>query len=501
MDGAALDAGTVALFVCGGYLLITLVMGLVPGLRVSNSVTGYVAADRSMSFVVLYFVLGASVFSSFAFLGGPGWAYSRGAAAFYILAYGTIGMVPLYFFGPRARRLGERFGFVTQAELLSARFRSKPLSAVLALLSVGAFVPYLTLQMKGAGYILSTITDGRVSEAVGAAVTYGIVMIYVLFSGVLGVGWTNTFQGVFMMVIAWFLGLYLPYTLHGGVGPMFEGILASGQAAMLDVPGWTAGGEPWPWISFSSAVLISALGFSMWPHLFMKAFAAKSDRVLRLTVVMYPTFQIFLVPILLIGFSGVLAFPGVEPADTILPFLLTQIELSPILVGLVCAGALAASMSSGDSILHSAASIGIRDGVAQLRSRPMDDRQQRTGIRFLVVLIWAIAFYYAVFSESSLVDLLLAAYGGVAQIFPIMFAAFYWPRATGPGALAGLAGGLAVNTLFLKMPELAPAPLAGMHEGVFGLAVNIPLLVVVSLLTQPDEDEVVRPFVEARAPR
>ncbi|MCP4662090.1 MAG: sodium:solute symporter family protein, partial [bacterium] len=114
-----MESWLIGLLICVGYLLITLVMGILPALRVSASVTGFVAADRAMNFFVLYFVLGASIFSSFAFLGGPGWAYSRGAAAFYIIAYGVVGMIPLYFFGPRARRLGERFGFITQAELLA----------------------------------------------------------------------------------------------------------------------------------------------------------------------------------------------------------------------------------------------------------------------------------------------------------------------------------------------------------------------------------------------
>ena len=41
---------------------------------------------------------------------------------------------------------------------------------------------------------------------VGAAVVYMVVLFYVLKSGVLGVGWTNTFQGIFMMILAWGLG-------------------------------------------------------------------------------------------------------------------------------------------------------------------------------------------------------------------------------------------------------------------------------------------------------
>lgn len=489
-----MDSGTIALIICGLYLAVTLLMGILPSFRVSKSVAGYVAADRSMNFLVMYFVLGASVFSSFAFLGAPGWAYSRGASAFYVLAYGAIGMVPFYFFGPKTRRLGERFGFVTQAELLTYRFDSKTLSVVLSAISVGAFIPYLTIQMKGAGYILSTISDGRISEAAGAAITYGVVLIYVLWSGVLGVGWTNTFQGVFMMIIAWFLGLYLPYQLYGGVRPMFEQLAASDKADMLVVPGLTASGEPWSWAGFSSAVIVSGLGFCMWPHLFMKSYAAKSDKVLRLTVVMYPTFQLFLIPILLIGFSGILAFPGVKPADTILPFLLTQIELSPWVVGLVCAGALAASMSSGDSILHAGASIGIRDGLAKVLKRDLSDKAEQTAIRILVVALSGVAFYYAAFSESSLVDLLLAAYGGVAQIFPLVFAAFYWPRATRRGAVAALIGGLVTNVVLLKFPELRPWP--EIHEGLYGLAVNIPLLVGVSLLTPPHLEDRARALSE-----
>ena len=175
-----MDAGTIALVVCAVYLAATLVAGVAPGIKAAKSVEGFVAASRSMGPVLLYFVLGASIFSAFAFLGGPGWAYSRGAAALYILAYGALGMVPLYFFGPRARRLGERFGFVTQAELLAHRFESRALSVLLAVLSVAVFIPYLTLQMKGAGYILETLSGGRIGMAAGAGISYAVVLVYVL---------------------------------------------------------------------------------------------------------------------------------------------------------------------------------------------------------------------------------------------------------------------------------------------------------------------------------
>lgn len=491
-----MDSWVVILLVCGGYLILALGLGLWSGRTVSKSVTGYVAGDRTLGTLVLYFVLGASVFSSFAFLGAPGWAYSRGAAALYIIAYGVVGMVPFYFLGPRARRVGAELGFVTQAEMLAHRFDSRTLSVVLAVLSVVVFVPYLTLQMKGAAFLLSTISEGHVPQWLGALVAYGVVLVYVFTSGMMAIGWTNTLQGLFMMAVAWFLGLYLPFELHGGVQPMFEAIAASDLRAMLSPPGLAADGSPWTWAGYSSAVLVSAVGFSVWPHLFMRAFTARSERTLKLTVVLYPTFQLFLVPILLIGFAGVLSFPDVSPADRIVPHLLTELTLSPILVGLVCAGALAASMSSGDAILHAAASIGVRDGIKPLVSGSMTDRRQRQWIRGLVVAISAVAYYFAVVSETSIVDLLLGAYGGVAQIFPLVVATFYWPRATGTGALAGLLTGIGTNTLFLVAPTLRPVPL---HEGVYGLAVNALVFVTVSLVTAPHKRSRLVPYTPALA--
>ena len=216
-----MPAWVIVLLVTLGYLALSLAVGLLSGRRASAGTEGYVAGDRNLGFLVMYFIMGASIFSAFAFLGGPGWAYSRGAAAFYILAYGTIGLVPWYFFGPRVARLGRRFGYVTQAELFAHRFESKALSAALALIALIAFIPYLVLQIKGAGYVFNIVTEGRIPVWAGAAIAYAVVLIYVFKSGVMGVAWTNTFQGICMMVLAWGLGLYLPWKLFGGVGKMF----------------------------------------------------------------------------------------------------------------------------------------------------------------------------------------------------------------------------------------------------------------------------------------
>ena len=477
-----------------GYLLLSLAVGLASGRGSSKTTEGYVAGDRSLGFLVMYFIMGASIFSAFAFLGGPGWAYSRGAAAFYILSYGTVGLIPWYFFGPRVARLGRQRGYVTQAELFADRFKSRWLSAILALISLLAFLPYLTLQMQGAGYVFEVVTEGRVPAWLGAAIAYGVVLIYVYGSGVMGVGWTNTFQGVFMMVLAWGLGLYLPWRLYGGVGAMFEAILGRAPRAteMLAAPGLDAAGNPWTWGGYSSAIAVSAIGFSLWPHYFMKIYTARSEAVLKKTIVFYPTFQIFLIPIMFIGFAGILAHPGVTPADAILPTILMSMQLPAFVVGLFCAGVLAASMSTGDAIVHAAGSIMIRDFYRALFRPSLTDAQETQLIRIVVILIAAVAYYFAVVSEMSIVLLLLLSYGFLVQIAPVLLATFFWARATAPGVIAGLLTGVAVVVLFDRVPSLQ---WQGIQPGIFGLVANLVVLVFVSLATKPMAEEHVRDFV------
>jgi solute:Na+ symporter, SSS family len=479
--------------VCG-YLLLTLTIGLLAGRRASSGVTGYVAADRRFGLLPMYFIVGGTIFSAFAFLGGPGWAYSRGTAVLYIISYGVIGIAPWFFVAPKAARLGRRYELVTQAQLVTTRFPSRTLSALMALIAVTAFVPYIMLQMSGAGIVFSALTQGHVPFWLGAAIAYGVVTLYVLVGGASAVGWTNVFEGAVMMVVAWGLGLYLPYALYGGIGPMFEQIEAL-RPELLTLPGLSGDGSPWSWGAYSSAVLSSAIGFSMWPHLFMKAFTARSDAVLRRTVVLFPTFQLFLIPLILVGFAGVLFASSPTSPDMILPHMILETGLPVFVVGLFCAGALAASMSTGDALLHGAASIAIEDGIHPFVR--LTDRRRRIMMQVLVVAVGALAYFLAIVQERSLVWLLLSAYGLIDQLAPPVYAALYWRRATTRGALAGLtAGGLATAFFFMN-PELRPFDI---HEGILGLMVNIPVLILVSLATKAQQPERSAAFVDARAP-
>jgi SSS family solute:Na+ symporter len=473
----------VVVAVVAGYLLVNLMVGLRAGIRSTDTVAGYVAGDRDFGTLVMYFVAGATMFSAFAFLGGPGWAFSRGGAAFYILAYGVLGVAPYFAIGPWAARLGRRHGYVTQASMLAHRFQNHWVAVIAGTISVIASVPYVALQMRGAGIVFEQVTEGHVPLPLGAAIAYGVVLIYVWRSGVLGVGWTNVFQGVFMVTLAWTLGLYLPHKLYGGIGPMFEQLEAL-RPEMLTAPGLDANGDPWTPGAYSSAVLVSAIGVWMWPHLFMKAFAAKDDATIRRTVVLYPTFQLFLFPLFLVGFAGILYGSVPDNADAIMPHIVLTSGLPAVVIGLFCAGALAASMSTGDALVHGAASISLEDVYSGIRDSQLSQHDRRTVIRWLAVAVGVLGYAIALTSGRSLVGLLLLAYGAVVQLAPPVYAAFLWRRTTASGVVAGLLVGVAVTGLLIVFPEWRPYDL---HEGLIGLVANLATLVAISLATRPPD--------------
>lgn len=481
-------AGTIiVLLVVLIYLAIVMIMGIKAGLNKENSLEEFVAASRSLNGFVMYFLMGGAIFSAFAFLGGPGWAYSKGAASFYILAYCAMGLIPWLIWGPRAYRMGRRYNYVTQAQLVSDRFESKTLSAIMAVISILAFIQYIALQIKGMAYVLNVTTDGLIPFWLGALIAYSVVLVYVFTSGVRGVAWTNVLQGLLMIVMAWVLGLWLPVKFHGGVGQMFKNIAESD-------PGHLIVGTKMSWATFSSAIIVSVLGFTMWPHLFMKSYASESERTIKRTVALYPTFAIFMVPVLFIGFAGIgIVEKGtLETADQILPYMLKQLNLPSLVLGLVAAATLAAAMSSSDTITHGAASVYTLDFHKKVINPNMDDKKALFVTRIAIIVFCSAAYYIAVFGAKSLVSLLLGAYGSIVQIFPIMVAVFFWPRATKQGAILGLLTGVVIN-FYITITGIS---IYGIHAGVWGLLGNTLVLVVASLLTKPHNVDHVMKFVE-----
>jgi len=469
-----------------GYLGLALALGVWAGRRGSGGSDDFITGERSFGPVLMYFVMGAMVFSAYALLGTPQRVMAKGSDAFYALAYGSVALVPVFFFGARVRRIGARLGLVTQAEFLGERFASRRLTALMGMASLLAFVPYIVIQCKGAGVVMQQVLGWP--PLLGAALVYAVVTLYVVLGGMRGVGWTNVLQGVVMLVVVWWLGLAIPGELFGGVGPMFDRVIAE-RPEYLTLPGPAPGTSDYQW---SAEVLLSILGFSMWPQVFMKCFTARSARLVQHSAVVYPTFLLFLVPLFFLGYAALL-LPGAPTDERVLLWLVGHPLLGGggVMLALFSLAVLAASMSTGDALLHGGASIFVRDVLVRGFGVALGERAQTWALRGAVLGLGALGLVLTRLAERwSLVDLLLLGYAVPVQFLTVTLLGLYWRRANTLAAEAGLALGLLSVIALFAASKLAPALYAACNPldlqiGVLGLGVNAATMIVLSLMTPP----------------
>ncbi|WP_044338911.1 sodium:solute symporter family protein [Rossellomorea aquimaris] len=469
----------IAMIMMIGYLVIALVVGVMAGRgHDKNSLYEFTVAGGGLGLVVMWFLMGGAVFSAFSFLGAPGWAYSKGAPALYILTYTAFAILPWYIIGPKIGKIGRKFNIYTVSGFMKKRYGGKTLPILIGVIALLASIQYLATQMKGMAYIFNIMTEGRIPLWLGALLAYGIVVVYVATGGLRAAAWSDVFQGILMIVISWVVGLAIVNKLHDSVGGMFTNLVQDNPAFFeIGNEGSTMSGT-----AYTTTILVSLIGFLMWPHLFSKSYASNA-RTIKKTVLVYPIFALFLIPLLFVGFSAVNV---VNPADIgapdeILPYLITTVLSLPGWVyGLVGAGALAAAMSTADAITHSA-SLEFTDGVIKNVKPDLSDKTTLLLMRIGVFVVGGLAYFITVFGGQGLIALLLGAYGSIVQFAPGVYGALYSKKVTGPAVTTGLVVGTFVNYYYQLVAETTPLEI---HAGILGLICNIVIVITVSAFTQ-----------------
>ena len=163
------------------FLAVNLTIGLLAGRGHGKSTADHVVGGRSLGFLLVFFMSIGEIYSSVAFLGQPGWAYEHGVQ---ILANVGIFIGPVAFcLGPKIWAFGREHGCLTQAQLFGERFQSPGLRAVASVTGIVAMVPYLSIQMIGAGYVFNITTGGRIPFWAGALLAFSVVAVYVYAGG------------------------------------------------------------------------------------------------------------------------------------------------------------------------------------------------------------------------------------------------------------------------------------------------------------------------------
>ncbi|MEO7039576.1 MAG: sodium:solute symporter family protein, partial [Candidatus Elarobacter sp.] len=147
---------TVALGIVALVVVATIALGVRSVRGIAMNPQEYIVGGRRFGALLLWLLLAGEIYTTFTFLGGSGYAYGKGAPAYYILCYGCLAYVISYWLLPPIWRFAKERGLVSQPDFFVAKYNSHALGVLVSIVGIVALIPYMVLQLKGLGIIVAT---------------------------------------------------------------------------------------------------------------------------------------------------------------------------------------------------------------------------------------------------------------------------------------------------------------------------------------------------------
>jgi solute:Na+ symporter, SSS family len=463
------------------------------------SLEGWALAGRGFGAVIMWFLLGGSIFTAYTFAAVPGLAYGAGALGFFALPY-TIMLCPLLFvLLPRLARIARDHNYVTAADFVRDRYDSPLLALAVAVTGILATMPYIALQLLGIRAVLTAsgiYARGLAGDLILVAV-FAILAAATYRRGLRAPIVISFFKGALVLGAA--IGVTAVALVKlGGPATIFD----HAGAALAPRPNTALLLDPTLYSAFASLALGSALALPMYPHVLTASFAANSEDTLRRASVGLPAWTGMLG---LFGFLGIAALAagilapdgGAEVAVPLLVANLLPSGLAGAVFGALAVGALvpAAVMSVAVATLF------VRNIYTEFFFPTATPKHQLTVARWvsLITKVGALAFVLGL-KDQDAINLQLLGGVWILQTLPaVALGAFngWFHRAA---LLTGWAAGMTSGTLFVVAGGFASVREFGpddhpvkLYAALVALAINLAVAAAVTTLVRrrdrdPDSD-------------
>lgn len=481
----------IILTIVGLYFLVLIGIGIIAAKRGRKTVEDYFVANRSIGVFVLVMSVFATLFSAFTFVAEPGMVYSLGTGFWAGLPLGNIMFSSfILMLGYKIWQVGRKNNLVTPVELFKDRFESPALAVVMFVVMAILVLPYLAIQPIAAGHMLAAVSNGSIPYLAGATLVTAVIIIYVFISGQRAVAWTDTLQGILLLVVVW-VTLFITAGKLGGFASASQQ-LTSTAPDMLTIDGPK---NYWTWRMTTSWIIFIALNIMLQPQIFARYYTGRSVTTIKWSFATWPVLAALAIwPPVLIGAYGKLLAPNLTQADQIVPYLWKT--LTPLwFQGIALAGLLSALMSTASGQLLSLSSMFTRDlYLPYIKPGASSSEQYRMGRVMVVVL--AVAGLLIGIRPPALAGLLAgAAFSGISILAPAAIAAFYWRRATAPALIVSIIAGelIVLGTYFGLIPK---SVWLGYDASIPGLLLTTILMIVISLFTKPPSEEAINRYMK-----
>ncbi|MEI6157113.1 MAG: sodium:solute symporter family protein [Atribacterota bacterium] len=444
-----------------------------------KGVVDYFLANRKLKDSVSSLSYSATTYSAFMMLGLVGLAYKGGVGALGFELIYLSGLVLAVFFGPMFWRAGSHYNCISPAELLSVRYHHKTVGAASAFISLIFLIPYSAVQLMGIGYLLETLSRGKISFVVGVLIATLITWVWTEVAGLRSIATTDSLQAGIMLVSSLILIYVLVYRFLGGPGAFIHTVETT-YPQWLMVPGngyfrfQTFLGLSLPWFFFSISN----------PQVSQRLFVPASLPKMRKMIGGFLGYGfLYTLITIVLGFCTLVLFPGLTNPDQATPTLLSRLSLPPLIVLLVTVGIFSAAISTIDSVFLTISSMFVRD-ILRVK-KEVEENKQIVVAQIFITILCVTSFLFALMRFNLIAILSVASSAGLLSIVPATVGAFLWKRGNKEGALCSMIGGAGLSFL-LQMTGWKPW---GFWPGVWTLIVSTILYFGVSRLTPESSND------------
>jgi SSS family solute:Na+ symporter/sodium/pantothenate symporter len=408
----------------GGYVVLVYWLSWV-GMRRTKDISGFSIGNKDMSPYLIGVTLAASIASTATFVINPGFIYVHGFSAF--LHYGVAGSLGiLCAFVVLSRgflRLGEEKQALTIPDWIYHRYHNRAFSLFFAFINLLS-ITFVVLILVGCSLLMTGLFP--IDQKTALVVVLLFVFSYVLMGGTYAHAYTNTLQGIMMILVTILLFTQgLKYFDVGFFGSL-SSISDSYAAAYNDTSNLY-----YSFFSVFGSGFIITFALMLQPHILTKVLYLRSEadigKFIGTTVIVGGLFSL----ILMVGFFSRLAGLEIPSQDTVVrEYLLFeysesangQLTLTFIFITLLAAG-----MSTLDGILVSLSAMVVNDIVT-----PLTGNQHRglAWSRWVLVAVGVIGLILA-WNPPELIGLFAqkGVYGlAAASLVPMLFGVVFQGR-------------------------------------------------------------------------
>ena len=424
-------------------------------------------AGRRLGTWLMFFLVGADLYTAYTFIAVPSSVYAKGAVFFYAVPYVAITFGIALLAMPRIWEISHKKGYITAPDLIKDRFNSRSLSIMVALTGIVAELPYIALQIVGMQAVLVAMlagtSDANTVSEIALVIAFIVLAAFTWTSGLRGATLTAVLKDILI-----FVTVIAVIVVVASKGDFASAFAAHPAAATLPTQLQNA---------YWSLFVMSALALYLYPHAINGIQSAHSKKMLRRSTSLLPLYGLGLAGLALFGvlifavpnaLSYVHTFPVSTAGTQVVPGLILY-TLPDWFVGIAFLGIFIGGLVPATIMAMSQANLLTRNIIKE-GWKTMSPHTETTIAKWSSVIFKFLALGF-VFVIPSTYSIQLQLLGGVLilQILPSLLFGLFPYRFNKYALMAGLVVGIGYGLYLMEYANNYAAWQTTLYNTQFGL--------------------------------